>query len=129
MFAKGRINYMNINSIFEWGLWSAGILYLATFCSYYFAYRNDALVWQDIVAPPLSIGFWLVLAMLGYGHQSLSHLIEATFVLSLSLLSVILLIPSLKNSRTKTKALKYLTIVISLVIPFLFRILLPFISE
>ncbi len=65
--------------------------------------------------------FWFILMFLGFGHQSLSHIIEIPIIFSLSVFGVLF------HSEEKYNTTK--TLIILFILTFLIRLWMPFLPE
>ena len=56
--------------------------------AYIYAKRRNAIFWSDIATPILVVSLWVAITATGYGHQSLSHVVEVPIALVFSLIAL-----------------------------------------
>lgn len=94
-----------------------------------YAERNSAVYWSDAAAPILVFLFWFCIVATGYGHQSLSHIIEAPIALLASFILLNLRVFVIDCYKKNYKINSYIMLGISLLIVVLLRTFMPFLPE
>jgi hypothetical protein len=102
------------------------ILALATLIS---AKKRQALIWSDLATPILVVAFWFLVTSSGYGHQSLSHLIEVPIALAISLVLLNVRVFAIDKFSDNYMLNSYSILLLSLVATFLLRTLMPYMPE
>ena len=93
------------------------------------AKRRCALYWTDLCPPIVLPLFWVVVTSSGYGHQSLSHIVEVPIVLVLSLLLLNIRIFVVDRYKKNYKLNSYLVLVFGLILVLLLRTFMPYLPE
>ena len=109
----------------------AGLLLYAVFVCLMVlvAFKRETLSWVDFALPAIVIVFWVALVASGYGHQSLSHVIEVPIALIFALAFFIVKIFVGDKLFPHSKRNSYLVVVLSVIVVFLLRTLMPFLPE
>lgn len=93
------------------------------------AKRKNALFWSDIASPILVIVVWVAVTASGYGHQSLSHLVEVPIALLCALVLLYLRVFVADRYSENYRYNSYAMLGLSLLIVFLLRSFMPFLPE
>ncbi len=97
--------------------------------AYFYAKRRKTLFWSDIGTPIFVILIWIAITAMGYGHQSLSQVIEVPIALMISLVIFNLRVFVIDKYNQNYKLNSYTALGISLIFVFLLRSFMPFIPE
>lgn len=103
-----------------------GVLAIAAFLC---ARRRKALYWSDIMAPILVIILWIAVTATGFGHQSLSHIIEVPLALTMLLILLNLRVFVLDRYIENYQINSYIVLGISLLAVILMRTFMPYLPE
>ena len=100
-------------------------------CSFAFihARRRDTIFWSDYASPVFAVALWLSVTASGYGHQSLSHLVEIPIILLFSCLIFNSRIFVFDNLFGNPRCNSYFSLAIILVFVLVIRTFMPFIPE
>lgn len=93
------------------------------------AKRKNALFWSDIASPILVIVVWVAVTASGYGHQSLSHLVEVPIALLCALVLLYIRVFVADRYSENYRYNSYAMLGLSLLIVFLLRSFMPFLPE
>jgi len=93
------------------------------------AKRRKALFWSDMASPVLVVVLWFSVTALGYGHQSLSHLVEVPIALLCALVLLNLRVFVVDRYHEKYRANSYVALGMSLFIVILLRTFMPYLAE
>ena len=93
------------------------------------AKRRNALYWSDLSAPVLVLLLWVAAAAAGYGHQSLSHVVEVPIALIFSLLALNIRVFVIDKTIIRYRSNSYLCLGLSLFVVLLLRTFMPFLPE
>lgn len=97
--------------------------------AYNYASRKKTLFWSDIISPILVTILWLFLTGIGYGHQSLSHIIEFPIALLCILILLYLRVFIIDRYSKNHRYNSYSFLGLSLLIVFLLRTFMPYLPE
>ena len=97
--------------------------------AYTSASRKNTLFWSDIISPILVTILWLFLTGIGYGHQSLSHIIEVPIALLFTLILLYLRIFIIDKYSKNYRYNSYIFLGLSLLMVFLLRTFMPYLAE
>ncbi|MEC6814550.1 hypothetical protein [Photobacterium toruni] len=93
------------------------------------AKRRSALYWSDLCLPIVLLLFWIFLASIGYGHQSLSNLIEIPISLIVGLLLLYVRVFIVDRYSKQFKQNSYIILGLCLFFVLLLRTFMPFFPE
>ncbi|MCY4329302.1 MAG: hypothetical protein OXC48_04365 [Endozoicomonadaceae bacterium] len=93
------------------------------------AKARHALFWSDLAAPIVIVSFWMLLAEIGYGHQSLAHIIEIPLALLCSVVALNIRVFIIDKYKKNYLINSYITLSVCVVIVFLLRTCMPFMPE
>ena len=107
------------------------ILIYATFASLAWinAKSRGALYWSDLCPPIILPLFWVVVTSSGYGHQSLSHIIEVPIVLIFSVLLLNVRVFVVDRYKKNCKVNSYFVLGFGLILVLLLRTFMPYLPE
>ncbi len=90
---------------------------------------RGGLFWSDLAAPVLILALWILLTALGYGHQSLSHIVELPIALLFGLLLTYarVFLPGLRRANARRHS--YAVLGLSLLGVVLLRTFMPYLPE
>lgn len=94
-----------------------------------YAKRRKALYWSDVAAPVLVIVFWVGVTSSGYGHQSLSHIVEVPIALTITLILFNIRVFGIDHLSTNYRVNSYSVLGISLLSVVLLRTFMPYLPE
>jgi len=94
-----------------------------------YAKRRKALYWSDVAAPVLVIVFWVGVTSSGYGHQSLSHIVEVPIALTITLILFNIRVFGIDYLSTNYRVNSYSVLGISLLSVVLLRTFMPYLPE
>lgn len=97
--------------------------------AYVNAKRKNSLYWTDIFLPIVVVLFWIALTMLGYGHQSLSHVIEVPIALFVVAVLFNAKVFFLDNRSKESKRNSLIVFGIGLLIVIALRTFMPYLPE
>lgn len=103
-----------------------GILGSVAFIS---AKRRNAMYWSDVALPILVIASWVAITALGYGYQSLSHVLEVPIALLAALVLLNIRVFVLDRYAGNYRNNSYAVLGMSLLIVILLRTFVPFMPE
>ena len=106
--------------IIYWVLGAVGLVY---------AKRRKALYWSDVVTPVLIIIFWVGVTSSGYGHQSLSHIVEVPIALVISLVLFNIRVFVIDRFSINYRFNSYSVLGVSLLSVLLIRTFMPYLPE
>ncbi|AGH80873.1 hypothetical protein PCNPT3_04655 [Psychromonas sp. CNPT3] len=93
------------------------------------AKRRRALYWSDICPPVVLPLFWVAVTATGYGHQSLSHIIEVPIVLIVSLLLLNIRVFVIDRYKKNYKVNSYIMLGFGFIVVLLLRSFMPYLAE
>ncbi|PSU01474.1 hypothetical protein C9J51_06430 [Photobacterium iliopiscarium] len=93
------------------------------------AKRRNALYWSDICLPIVLLLVWTCLVSVGYGHQSLSHLIEIPILLMVSIIFLYVRVFIVDRYREQFKQNSYIVLGLGVFFVLLLRTFMPFLAE
>jgi hypothetical protein len=93
------------------------------------ARKRSALYWSDLCPPILLPLFWVAVTSSGYGHQSLSHIIEVPIVLFFSLLLLNVRVFVVDRYKKNYKVNSYVVLFFGLILVLLLRTFMPYLPE
>ena len=93
------------------------------------AKRRKALFWSDAASPVLIVVLWVIITASGYGHQSLSHIIEVPVALLCALLLFNLRVFVIDRIHKRYRYNSYWSLALSLLIVVLLRTFMPYLPE
>ena len=93
------------------------------------AKRRNALYWSDICLPIVLLLVWTGLVSVGYGHQSLSHLIEIPILLMVSVIFLYVRVFIVDRYREQSKQNSYIILGLGVFFVLLLRTFMPFLAE
>ncbi|KAE8178088.1 hypothetical protein [Photobacterium carnosum] len=93
------------------------------------AKRRNALYWSDICLPIVLLLVWTCLVSVGYGHQSLSHLIEIPILLMVSVIFLYVRVFIVDRYRGQFKQNSYIILGLGVLLVLLLRTFMPFLAE
>jgi hypothetical protein len=105
------------------------IFWLSAAFAYVHAKRRNALFWSDIGLPAFVVIFWLSVTASGYGHQSLSHLVEVPIALSVSLIFLYSRVFIFDRYKLDFRHNSYIALGASLLFVILLRTFMPYLPE
>jgi CDP-diglyceride synthetase len=91
--------------------------------------RKKSLYWSDIASPVLIIVLWVAITSTGYGHQSLSHIVEVPIVLLVSLVLLYIRTFILDRINKKWRVNSFSILGLSLLCVWLIRTFMPYMPE
>jgi hypothetical protein len=94
-----------------------------------YAKRRKALYWSDVVAPVLVIIFWVGITSTGYGHQSLSHVVEVPIALAITLVLFNIRVFAIDRFSINYRVNSYSVLGVSLLSVLLIRTFMPYLPE
>ena len=97
--------------------------------AFVFARRRQALFWSDIASPILVVVLWVAITASGYGHQSLSHIVEVPIALLGALVLLNFRVFVLDRYHERYRQNSYFMLGLSLLIVFLLRTFMPYLPE
>ena len=97
--------------------------------AWYKARRRNALYWSDLCTPIAIPILWICIVSFGYGHQSLSHIIEVPIALLISLLLLYMRVFILDKCNENNKMNSLLIFGLGLVVVLLLRTFMPYLPE
>ncbi len=112
-------------------LFSACIL-LFVICSsvaYFFARKRNAIYWSDLILPLVVVFGWVAITASGFGHQSLSHVIEVPIALLFTLVIFNIRVFVIDKYSMNYRKNSYIVLFLSIVFIFLLRAFMPFMPE
>ena len=95
----------------------------------FYAKRRNALFWSDIGLPIFVVVFWVAVTASGYGHQSLSHVVEVPISLAFSLIVINTRVFVVDKFKKNFKNNSYVALGLSLLFVFLLRTFMPYLPE
>jgi hypothetical protein len=93
------------------------------------ANKRNTLYWPDLASVILLPTFWFLVTGSGYGHQSLSHLIEAPIVSMFGTVSLYFRVLIVDRWATNSMFNSYLNLLTGLIFVVLLRTFMPFLPE
>lgn len=107
------------------------ILLYVTFATvaYIYAKKRGAIYWSDLVLPIVVIGGWIAVTVSGYGHQSLSHVVEVPIALLFALVAFNLRVFVADKFMPIYKLNSYVVLALSILFVLLLRTFMPFLPE
>ncbi len=93
------------------------------------AKRRNALFWSDVASPILVVVLWVAITASGYGHQSLSHIVEVPITLLCVLMLLYFRVFMLDRYYENYRYNSYMIFGLSLLIVFLLRTFIPYLPE
>ncbi|WP_418357511.1 hypothetical protein ACNH6B_16115 [Shewanella basaltis] len=93
------------------------------------AKSRGALYWSDLCPPILLPLFWVAVTSSGYGHQSLSHIVEVPIVLILSILLLNIRVFIVDRYKKNYKLNSYIVLGFGLTLVLLLRTFMPYLPE
>ena len=106
------------------------LLYVAfATVAYIYAKKRDAVYWSDLVLPMVVVGGWIVVTASGYGHQSLSHVIEVPIALLFALVAFNLRVFVADKFMPRYRNNSYIVLVLSILFILLLRTFMPYLPE
>ena len=109
------------------------LFFVLTFFIALFAWVNakkrNALYWSDLCSPFVLPTFWFLVTASGYGHQSLSHLIELPIVVLFSVLFLNVRVFILDRYRKNYKLNSLIVLCFGFLFVLLLRTFMPFLPE
>ncbi|WP_205068105.1 hypothetical protein [Photobacterium phosphoreum] len=117
-----------IDGLLIFGLILFGYASLASL-AWVYAKRRNALYWSDICLPIVLLLVWTFLASVGYGHQSLSHLIEIPILLMVSIIFLYIRVFIVDRYREQFKQNSYIILGLGVFFVLLLRTFMPFLAE
>ena len=97
--------------------------------AFVYAKRRDALFWSDVGLPIFVIVLWYLVAVSGYGHQSLSQFVEVPIGLMVSLIFLYARVFIIDRYNLNFRYNSYVTLVASLSTIILLRTFMPYLPE
>jgi hypothetical protein len=97
--------------------------------AYLYAIKRSAIYWSDLILPIAVVGGWVAITASGYGHQSLSHVIEVPIALLFTLVAFNLRVFVVDKFMEDYRKNSYTVLVLSLLFIFLIRTFMPFLPE
>ena len=97
--------------------------------AFIYAKRRNAIFWSDIATPILVVSFWVAVTASGYGHQSLSHIVEVPIALVFSLISVNTRVFVVDKYNKNYRSNSYIVLGISIAFVFILRTFMPYMPE
>ena len=97
--------------------------------AYIYAKRRKAIFWSDIATPILVVAFWVAVTASGYGHPSLSHILEVPIALMFSVIVMNVRVFVVDKLILNCKINSYIALSISLLFVFLLRSFMPYMPE
>ncbi len=93
------------------------------------AKRKNALFWSDLASPILVVVLWVAVTASGYGHQSLSHIVEVPIALLCVLMMLYFRVFMLDRYYKNYRYNSYMVLGLSLLFVFLLRTFIPYLPE
>lgn len=97
--------------------------------AFVYAKRWKTLSWIDAATPFLVVALWMLLTAQGYGHQSLSHVIEVPTVLLATLIFLYIRVFVLDRVTSNHRLNSYAFLGVSLLSVLLIRTFMPYLPE
>jgi len=105
------------------------IFWLLAAFAYVHAKRRNALFWSDIGLPAFVVILWMMVTVSGYGHQSLSNVVEVPIALTVSFVFLYSRIFVIDRYELNFRKNSYIVLGISLLLVILFRTFMPYLPE
>jgi hypothetical protein len=96
---------------------------------WHLASKRNTLYWPDLASVILLPTFWFLVTGSGYGHQSLSHLIEIPIVIMVGTVSLYFRVLIADRWTSNSNLNSYLNLMTGLIFVFLLRTFMPFLPE
>ncbi len=93
------------------------------------AKRKNALFWSDVASPMLVVLLWVAVTSSGYGHQSLSHIVEVPITLLCVLVMLYFRVFVVDRYNRNYRYNSYAVLGLSLLFAFLLRSFMPYLPE
>ena len=93
------------------------------------AKSRSALYWSDLCPPIILPLFWGAVTSSGYGHQSLSHIVEVPIVLISSVLLLNVRVFVVDRYKKNYKLNSYFVLGLGLILVLLLRTFMPYLPE
>jgi hypothetical protein len=93
------------------------------------AQKKKTLSWVDLTLPVVVMVSWFILVISGYGHQSITHIVEVPFALTISLVLFIAKVFIFDRFFPNTKRNSFVVVILSVTTVFLLRTFMPFLPE
>lgn len=103
--------------------------FLLAALAWVYARRNGTLWFWDPFLPAAAPLFWAVLADMGIGHQSLSHLLELPIVVVAVAMIYSVRVFALDRRSESLNVTAAVTAVLAMSVPLLVRLFMPFMPE
>lgn len=97
--------------------------------AYIFARKRRAIFWSDFVLPIVVVFGWVAITASGYGHQSLSHVIEVPIALLFALVVFNLRVFVIDRYIADYRKSSYAALALSVFFVFILRTFMPFLPE
>ncbi|MGB2709719.1 MAG: hypothetical protein WBC41_16405 [Pseudoalteromonas nigrifaciens] len=97
--------------------------------AYIFARRRNAIYWSDLALPIVVVAEWIAVTASGYGHQSLSQVIEVPIALLFSLVAFNLRVFVADKFMPNYKINSYIVLALSILFVLLLRTFMPLLPE
>ena len=107
-------------------------IFLFVICSlvaYFFARKRNAIYWSDFILPFVVVFGWVAMTVAGFGHQSLSHVIEVPIALLFTFVIFNLRVFVIDKYSMNYRRNSYIVLLLSIVFIFLLRAFMPFMPE
>ncbi|KTF08651.1 hypothetical protein [Pseudoalteromonas sp. H105] len=93
------------------------------------AKSRGALYWSDLCPPVVLPLFWVAVTSSGYGHQSLSHIVEVPIVLILSVLFLNIRVFVVDRYKKNYKVNSYVVLGLGLILVLSLRTFMPYLPQ
>lgn len=93
------------------------------------AKRKNALFWSDVASPILVVLLWVAVTSSGYGHQSLSYIVEVPITLLCVLVVLYFRVFIVDRYNRNYRYNSYAVLGLSLLFAFLLRSVMPYLPE
>ena len=97
--------------------------------AFLYARHRNVLYWSDMSTPVLVIILWVAVTATGYGHQSLSHVVEVPIALMISLILLNLRVFVFDRFSQNCRVNSYVVLGVSLLTVILLRAFMPYLPE
>ena len=94
-----------------------------------YAKRKNALFWSDVASPILVAVLWVAVTASGYGHQSLSHIVEVPIALLCALVLLYFRVFIVDRYNENYRYNSYAVLGLSLLFVFLLRTFMLYLPE
>jgi hypothetical protein len=93
------------------------------------AKSRGALYWSDLCPPIVLPLFWVAVTSSGYGHQSLSHIVEVPIALILGVIFLNIRVFVIDRYKKNYKVNSYMILGLGLILVLLLRTFMPYLPE